>query len=205
MQTLRLKRVLVLLVCAVLTAVCGCATPGQMKFLGDSLGLAKGRYVDQSWSDRVRIQAGGYSAIELARIDTSAILDQKGMTKAEAASLLRESIVESSGSTQVLAFSGAGPKARLELAITEMDPGDALARAFAAELGAGHAYVQVEGRVIDDRTGAFLAAVADRRRGTGVIGLRDTFGSSGPAMVREMIMGAGGDLKRELAQLFQRE
>jgi len=62
--------------------------------------------------------------------------------------------------------------------------------------------VQVEGRVVGDSPDQPLAEFADRRRSSGAIGLRDTFGDSGPQLVREMLQDIAKDLKLELREAF---
>lgn len=190
---------------AALVATFGCAaSPKHTTFLSSYASMDSGRFIDGSWADASAIKASNPSAIVLGEIDTSAIRDRKGVTTEDATSALRDALVgRGTGREKVLSLHGDGPVARLEVAITEMTPGDAVARVIAAELGAGHAMIQVDGRVLDSETGKPLAALVDRRRGTGALGLRDTFGSSGPTMVREMLQGVGEDFRRELGFLFE--
>jgi hypothetical protein len=188
-----------LMIGALAVAHAACTSPRVGVFLATAPSMSRGHYVDQAWSDHQRISAGNYSAIEMAKINTRGILDQKGITAVEAAAALRGGLMGSAASQEIMSLNGTGPKARLELAITEMSPGDAFDRIMAAEFGSGLACVQVEGRVVDPETGALLAAFADRRHGTGVIGFRDLLGDSGPKMVSEMLRGTGADLRRELS------
>jgi hypothetical protein len=83
-----------------------------------------------------------------------------------------------------------------------MTTGSAFARMVAGELGAGHGWVQIEGRVTDEESGVLLVSFADRRRGSGAVGFRDLGGDSGPAMVREMITAIGFGIRSELDHAF---
>jgi hypothetical protein len=83
-----------------------------------------------------------------------------------------------------------------------VDPGGGFARVMAGELGAGHAWVQVEGRVTDPTSGALLAAFADRQRDSGLAGVRDTFGDVGPSLVKERLTAIGRAARLELALSF---
>lgn len=176
--------------------------PRPTGYLEDYKQLRPGKYLEQFWSDRDRIVQGQYKRIVMGRIEAR-VVDSAKVTGIQACSWLRSAVLRGDTSAEYLAF-GAGPgkKARLDLAITEMTPGDAFARIMAGELGAGHAWVQVEGRVTDEETGVLLVSFADRRRGSGVIGFRDVAGDSGPSMLHEMIIAIGFGIRNELDRTF---
>ena len=94
-------------------------------------------------------------------------------------------------------------QAKLEIAITEMTPGSAAGRMFAGELGLGHAWVQVEGRVVDIDLNEEVVAFSDRRRHSGAIGFRDIGGDAGPSLVREMLETIAAELVQELRETFR--
>jgi hypothetical protein len=86
---------------------------------------------------------------------------------------------------------------KLSLAITQLNPGNQAARIIAAELGAGHAFVQVEGKLLTI-SGAEAAAFVDRRRSSGLIGIKDTFGDAAPNLIKKMIENISADAVAEL-------
>ena len=180
-----------------------CSTPQGGGLVSDPSGLGEGRHIDRSQLDATGVPSMGLSAIVLAEIDTTRVSDQKGITKTEGAAALRAALMPSPSDRAVLNLGGSAGPGRLDVAIVERSTGNALARVIAGELGSGHAWVQVDARVVDPDSGKVLAELSDRRRGSGVIGLRDTFGSSGPAMVREMLAGIGSDIRKELRELFE--
>ena len=71
-------------------------------------------------------------------------------------------------------------KNRFDLAITHMDPGSSAERLWAGEFDAGHAQLQVEGKVVDIESGEIVAAFAERRRYSGALGAEDLGGDAGP-------------------------
>jgi len=197
-------RKLVFLAAFVVLAVLAssCATSRPSGFLGTYENLSGGHHIEKVWHDQSQVRAGHYGSVELAEINTTRIYDRGGVTPSDCVAWMRSSLVQSESSDRVLSLSGSGPPARLDLAITEMNPGNAFTRMMIAELGAGHAWVQVEGRVVDPSTNTVLVAFSDRRRGSGVIGFRDLGGDAGPAMVREMLESIAEDVRRELQEIF---
>jgi hypothetical protein len=179
-----------------------CATSQPTGFLGTYENLSGGHHIEKVWYDHSQVRAGQYGSVELGRIDTTRIHDRGGVTLNECVAWMRSSLVQFESSDRILSLSGSGSPARLDLAITEMNPGGAFMRMMIAELGAGHAWVQVEGRVVDPSTNTVLVTFSDRRRGSGVIGFRDLGGDAGPAMVREMLESIAGDVKQELQEIF---
>ncbi|MDX2088074.1 MAG: DUF4410 domain-containing protein [Kofleriaceae bacterium] len=191
---------LVLAGLAVALALSGCASaPKPTPFTPPQVALEKGKHVDRVWADAAALAAARVANVALSEIDTRAIADAKGITAAEARETLRGALVAGAGGDVVLRHGLEGSTSRLEVAITELDPGSAAARVFAGELGAGHAWVQVEARLVDPASGAVLAAFVERSRDSGGIGLRDTFGSVGPTLVRELLQRAARDIRDELA------
>ncbi len=83
-----------------------------------------------------------------------------------------------------------------------MDPGSATKRIMAGELGAGHAQIQVEGKVIDTGSGETVAAFAEKRSSSGAIGLEDLKGDSGPELIEHLIGLISDDVASELSRTF---
>lgn len=158
--------------------------------------------IELLWSEHDRIVQGQYKRIVIGRIEAR-VVDSEKVTGEEACKWLRYAVLGKSASSESLVLGGeTGKTAKLDLAITEMTPGSAFARIMAGELGAGHAWLQIEGRVTDEESGVLLLTLADRRRGSGAHGFRDTVGDSGPAMISEGITAIGGSIRRELAREF---
>ena len=83
----------------------------------------------------------------------------------------------------------------LETRLIQLTPGSQLLRWWCGELGCGHAIIEVQGRLIDAKTGEVFAAFADKRRGAAVI---DPTGGSGEDLLREDMLGIVRDLAAAL-------
>ena len=158
----------------------GCASPRAATSV-TAPELSRGRHVDQVWFDREAIRPAG------------------NVTVAEAEARLDQAL-RAAGDPIVLARADAGREARLDVAITELDPGSTMTRFWAGELGAGHAWVQVEARLTDAATGARIGALAERGRASGVATFRNSRGrDSGPGLVRDLLERIAGDIRQELS------
>lgn len=188
------------LVVAALAGACATAKPSGYPVRFER--LTDGRHVEKFWSDAGAIAAQPFADVVLARIDTSrGIADQDGLPRDRGADWLRSALVLG-GSDTIVVIGPSGETARVELAITEMSTGSAVTRVLVGELGAGHAWVQVEGRVVGPASDRVLAEFVDRRRSSGAAGLRDSFGDAGPQLVREMLEEIAKDLRLELRETF---
>ena len=188
------------LMCAAL--LWGCATAQPSGYPTGFDRMPPGQHVERFWYDASAIAAQPIGDVVLARLDVSrAIADQDGVTREQAAEWLRSALISGMSDT-VLVVSPSGAPARVELAITELTTGSAITRVLVGELGAGHAFVQVEGRVFGPSGDRPIAEFADRRRHSGAAGVRDTFGDAGPELVREMLTEIGRDLLREMRAAF---
>lgn len=196
------SRLCVLIAALLMASVSGCSTPRTGGIVGDPEKLTKGTYIDRSRADLEAIEAAGLSALSLGEIDVSRVADQAGITRKAGAQALRAGIVGSNPTADLLTLEGSSGVGRVEVAIIEMSTGSAFARVMAGEFGAGHAWVQVDARVTDPKSGRVLVSLSDRRRDSGAIGLRDAFGSAGPALVREMLKACGVGIRRELELFF---
>ena len=94
---------------------------------------------------------------------------------------------------------------RLDLAITFMDPGSASDRLLAGEIGAGHAQLQIECKVIDISNGTLPAWFAERRRSSGDGGLNDLGGDAGRSLIKEMTQNISKDISKELLLTFSEQ
>ena len=194
-----------LMTCLVWVAAGCAATPEHYQLVREEQRLTPGQRVDLIWANADRIARKKYLPLGLGEISTRHVSDQKGITAAEAESWLRDSIrrsAEKANLRLVFGKQGGTAPARLDLAITEMYPGSRIGRIFAAEHGAGHAWVQVEGRVVDAQSGEDLATFVDRRRSSAWIGFRDVFKDASPDLIREMLEGIAGDVVSELYMKF---
>lgn len=182
-----------------------CSTPVSTGYLDQQALHQPGQYLDGVWcSDRVG-QKPAYSEVRVSSIQAIGIEDHRGVSTADAVAWLSARLGVSGGEDVLLRFSDDGPVASLELAITEMDPGSAAARIWAGELGAGHAFVQVEGKLTDATDGTLLCELVQRTRASGAIGFRDVGGDSGPAMVKEMLGMIAAAVRDELRAKLQGE
>lgn len=204
---MRFRIALVVMICLAGLATGCAATPDRYQFVKQEAKLTDGQNVDVVWANSGQISARTYLPLALDAITTRYVTDRKGITAAEAAAHLKEAIREKAEKANLPLVDGGGEAtapARLALAITEMHPGGRWDRMMNAEFGAGHAFVQVEGRVVDAESGEELMAFADRRRSTAWIGLRDIPRDAGPVVIREMLEGIAADIVSELEVTLSR-
>jgi hypothetical protein len=195
-------RALVLSLFVIFAAAPGCSTPKPSGYLTDYGRLDKGQFLERYFADQDAIEEGRYGRIFLSSVSTDRVRDRGNIAASQCATWLREALGASEGKALLESPWPTGASAELDVSITEMNPGSATARILAGEFGAGHAWVQVEGKVTDPRTGATLAAFAERRRSSGAIGFKDVGGDSGPALVRDLVSEIGADIRRALAASF---
>jgi len=200
---MRRSTIVIISISLIIFLLSACTSPlRQTGYLKNYKQLRPGKYLEQLWSDPERIAQGQYRKIVIGRIEAR-VVDTEKVTGEEACNWLRFAVLGNTTLPEALVLgTQTGKIAKLGLAITEMTPGSAFARIMAGELGAGHAWIQIEGRVTDDESGVLLVSFADRRRGSGAHGLRDLAGDSGPAMVREGIAAIGRAIRAELAREF---
>jgi hypothetical protein len=179
----------------------GCSTTAvRSDFLSGTEQLHKGRYVESYWS-APNFTKESLARIYLAPIDTSRIQDAPGITASAASDCLKLatiSNIRSPGGWSVTEQQETAT-ATLALAITYLTPGSVAGRFWAAELGAGHAFVQVEGKLTDTSTEKEIARFADRRRDSGSIGFEDLGGNAGPRLVKRMLEAISSDFIKELS------
>ena len=192
---------ILLLVMLVPTAVYvgGASTPTRSGYLDDYAHLRPGRHLDEYWVNSDAIVKSGSAKIVIGEINTNMIKNKKGVTVAQCSEWLKSGLTHS----RLFSESATGATAKIDLAITFMDPGSASARIWAGELGAGHAKVQIEGRITDIRSGKLLATFADRGDSSGGLGLKDLKGDAGPALIQHMIRKTAEAIDQEFSLYFR--
>lgn len=183
--------------------VLACSRPMPTGYLDQQASLQPARYMDNVWcSDRVA-QTPSYANVRVASVEGRGIVDGEGVSVDEAVAWLRSELNPPSDPEATwMRLTGEGPNVDLEAAITEMTPGSVMKRFWAAEFGAGHAYVQVEARLKDATDGELLCEMVQRTRASGGVGFQDLGGDAGPAMVRRMLGMVARAMRSEIrAQL----
>ena len=180
----------------------GCSTGVQKSnFHSDYSRLHQGKYI-KGFCATPELTGATVSRVFVEPIDTSR-MEPEGKIPAENAAFWLKDSVEH----QLKFQPPCGPvtqegesTARLTIAVTYLTPGSATKRFWAAEFGAGHAIVQVEGKLTDSKTGNELAAFAERRRDSGAIGFEDMGGDASVRMVRRLLHNVGEDFVKELGE-----
>lgn len=186
-------------VITILVFFAGCASaPTTSGYLSNYSNLQAGEYLEKIWVDKNKVQKTDTVSILMGDVTTDKIGDKKGVTVQDAVSWLQSALEKE----KVVLKKHQAALLRLDLAITFMDPGSASGRFLAGELGAGHAQLQIEGKVINIADGALIVAFAERRRSSGAIGLKDIGGDSGPNLVQAMTQDVSSDISRELLKIF---
>jgi hypothetical protein len=184
----------------------GCATTAQKTgYLQSYDKLSKGKYLKNFWANNSYITKKEIKNINVEEINIDRIADQKGVKAEECKKWMQSALLKAVSSfDNRFPFSSPSSKAqwKLEIAITMISPGSAGGRMFAGELGMGHAWVQVEGRIFDVGQNEEVIAFSDFRRSSGVIGLRDIGGDAGPSLVREMLEEIASDIVKEFSGVF---
>ena len=179
----------------------GCSTGVQKtNFHSDYSRLHQGKYIKGFWASP-ELDRQSVSRVFLEPIDTSRMEPQEKVPATNAVFWLRNSIQDHLKTEPPcgLATQISESTAKLTVAITFLTPGSSSGRFWAAEFGAGHAIVQVEGKLTDSKTGNELADFAERRRDSGAIGFEDMGGDASPVLIRRLLTNVGDDFVKELA------
>jgi hypothetical protein len=179
----------------------------------------KGKHLQRVWiSDRLELLPAERVLIGLGAIDTAMISDRYELRLTLKDSWHRTSVADCQQSLlailsmppidDVLPAAGSQAVYRLDLAITEMDPGQYFLRdAVPYGLGIGVAWLQVEGMLTDERSKTPVFAFVERRRNGDFLGfawLRGLLrGESlrampGRTIIRELTESIALDLLREI-------
>jgi len=173
------------------------ASPKDSGYLSDYDRLVEGEYLEAYWIDMTRIEKSDAPSFLLAEISVSGIKDHKGVTVSDCVGWLRNDLMKN-----VVFSDSQAAKYRLDLAITHMDPGSRTKRLWAGEFGAGHAQLQIEGKVVDIESGEVIATFAERRRSSGALGAKDLAGDSGPHIIEHLVSLISADVNSELLATF---
>lgn len=190
-------RIVIALVSSFILAGCS-STPETSGYLSDYHRLKPGAYLEEFWIDTSQVIKSEPPSIVLGEISAPGITDKEVVTVANCISWLTTGLLVGTA----ISDNKPDAKYRLEVAITYMDPGSASARILAGEFGAGHAKVQIEGRIIDINSGALIATFAERRRSSGAIGMDDLAGDPETGLIELMINSISKDVNRELLSAF---
>ena len=178
----------------------GCATGVQKSnFHSDYSRLHQGKYIKGFWASP-QLDRQTVSRVFVEPIDTSRMEPKGKIPPVNAAFWLKDSVDHQLKFQPPcgLAAEASESTAKLTIAVTYLTPGSATKRFWAAELGAGHAIVQVEGKLTDSKTGSELAEFAERRRDSGAIGFEDMGGDASAGMVRRLLHNVGEDFVKEV-------
>jgi hypothetical protein len=159
--------------------------------------LVEGEYLEAYWVDMARIKRSNPPRILLGEISVAGIKDHKGVTVTECAGWLKNDLLKGR-----IISKNREAMYRLDLAITHLDPGSAAKRLLAGEFGAGHAQLQIEGKVVDIESGEVVASFAERRRSSGAIGIEDMAGDAGPHIIEHLVSLISEDVNSELLASF---
>ncbi len=182
-----------------LGSLIGCASaPATSGYLANYDRLQPGEHLEKFWANTAQIQKAESVTVHLREVQTEMITDQKDVSVADCAAWLTAEL----DSAEFVSTDAEGASIRLDLAITFMSPGSAAGRIFAGELGAGHAQVQIEGKVSDAVSNELLATFAERRRSSGAIGIKDLGGDASPGLIEQMIGLVAEDIRNELLSTF---
>ena len=179
----------------------GCSAtppPTTTGYLSDYHRLKPGTYLEEFWVDTSQVKKSESPGIVLGEITAPGITDKEGVTVTDCISWLTTGLLGGAA----ISDNKPNAKYRIDLAITYMDPGSASARILAGEFGAGHAKVQIEGKVVDIRRGELVATFAERRRASAAIGMNDLAGDSETGLIELMIKSISKYVNSELLSTF---
>lgn len=187
----------IILIMSGFTLIAHAAAPKASGYLSDYDRLVEGEYLEAYWVNMGVISRSDQPRIVLGKVSIDQITDQKGVTVTDCVGWLKNDLLKG----KIISNDGEA-KYRLNLAITHMDPGSAAKRLLAGEFGAGHAQLQIEGKVLDRESGEVVAAFAERRRSSGAIGIEDLAGNAGPHIIEHLVSLISEDVNNELLASF---
>src|ERR1051325_1106704 len=184
-------------------AVTGWGLAKKSGFITDFERMPRGEHVDRFRSNPQLLTGEALAHVYVAEVDTSSVKDAPKVNSKELAGFLRQAVNDA---LKQKGFTPEGDRgaatSELQLAISELNPGDATARIIAAELGAGHA--KVDGKLVS-KSGAEIAAFVDRRNSSGAIGFSDVGGDAGPKLMEDLLrkiaIKAVDELRSEVGRL----
>lgn len=176
----------------------GCSIPINSGFHENFDMFEPGNALEKIWVNQSKMSKA-ISPIYIKDIDIGKINDHDNITKEYCKRVLMEYLLKYD---EMFTKNVTGSKSAIFLAITEMTPGDSSTRQAIGELGFGHAWVQIDGKVVLNNE--IIFSFSDRRRSSGTIGLRDIGGDAGNELITEMISDISHDLFSEINECFKR-
>ena len=173
------------------------AAPKPSGYLPDYDILVEGEYLEAYWVDMAKVRRSQIPQFQLGEIETISLEDKKHVMVADVVSWLIDDLL-----VQTVITSEDNAQYRLDVAITHMDPGSRAKRLWAGEFGAGHAQLQIEGKVIDKSNGEVVATFAERRRSSGALGAEDVLADAGPTIMNHLTRLISEDISNELLASF---
>lgn len=187
----------------IIVLICGfvlpahAASPKASGYLSDYNRLSEGEYLEAYWVDMAQIERSKSPSMFLGEITVAGVKDHKGVTVADCVNWLKKDLLKG-----MFVTGDKAAKYRLDLAITNIDPGSSTKRLWAGEFGAGHAHLQIEGKVVDIKSGKVVAAFAERRHSSGALGAEDLGGDAGPHIIKHLVRLISEDVDREFLSTF---
>jgi hypothetical protein len=182
----------------------GCVTTrySHINMLEHNKETKTGKYVDNVWINNSQPALDKNAKIVLEEINIDSISDEKGITKEECKKELKNDILTNEFNKGIINENGIEPNYKMKLIFTNMSPGDAASRVWAAEFGFGHANVEIQ--AIISNQNQRIIEIKDSRNNSGAIGFRDTFGDASPQLVKEIIKQISDNIIQELNAIFRK-
>ena len=197
------KNKIPLLLAATLVASCA-SVPVETRSFQETAEFTEGDYLDKIWFDSEVIAQENYSGVVLASVAALGVSDVKNISVNEAVMWLREGFGENVSEQVPIAGDSSGALARLDLLLTELDPGSTAKRFLAGELGAGHAWIQVEGTLFSADDEVVLAQFVHRTRASGVATFENSrFRDSGPILIKRMLVRTAEEIQKEITDALR--
>jgi hypothetical protein len=188
--------------CLIIAIILGCAPTkySHINVLDHKKEATRGIYVDKVWFNQEEVK--NIKNIKLEDVNVDSIKDEKGITKAECKDLLQNVIFNNVNNGGLINNLEDSLMVVIKLVITNMSPGDRASRIMAAELGFGHANVEIQA-IVFNKNKERIIEISDSRNSTGAIGFRDNAGDAGPQLVRELIEQIAGNIMMELNKVIK--
>lgn len=189
----------ILTICFITTLLFGCVTTkySNVNILENKNSMSEGRHAEAVWINKDKFKCNELFKILLDEVNIDNVSDEKGITRNEGKIVLAKVILNSQYNNGILLAKNPSPDYRMKLAITNMSPGDRASRIWAAELGFGHANVELQA-IITNKQNERIIEIRDSRNHSGALGFRDNFEDSGPQLVRELLQETSDDILQEL-------
>jgi hypothetical protein len=178
----------------------GCSTtPKATSLAKGGPPLQKGKQIDL-YRSAPQLNKQSLARIYLEPVEIAKSVDPSILARLDSVNYLNQAVVRAieTQTSWKIATQPQDSTAKLKLTIDELTPGSRAGRIWAAELGAGHAIIQIEGALFDSTSAPELAAFADKRRDSGAIGFEDTAGDAGPTLINRLLESISSHLVKEI-------